>query len=178
MFNSLIRILNKLIMNAYNEYTIENYFRKKGYSVGKGNRIYIRDFGSEPYLVRIGNHCTIAPGVRLVTHDGGTWIFRHEIPDLNVFGKIEIKDNCFIGMNSIILPNVTIGPNSVVGAGAVVTKDVPEGVVVAGVPAREICSIDDYKKKSIKAWQSLNLQGNRIAWKEQLIKHFWRENQC
>lgn len=171
--NILKRILNSIELQKYNEYTIEKYFRKKGYHVGNNNRIYIRDFGGEPYLVKIGNHCTIVSDVAFVTHDGGAWIFRDEIPDLNVFGKIEIRDNCFIGSRSIILPNVTIGPNSVVGAGSVITKDVPPGTVVAGVPAKVICSIEDYKKKCLERWRRLNLKGSRETWERQLKEYFW-----
>ena len=103
-------------------------------------------------------------------------MFREEIPDLNVFGKIEIKDNCFIGINSIIMPNVTIGPNAVVGAGAVVTKDVPANTVVAGVPARVICSADEYKEKCIRRWRELNLKGSRKMWEKQLMEYFWGRN--
>ena len=76
--------------------------------------------------------------------------------------------------NSIILPNVTIGPNSVVGAGAVVSKDVPPNTVVAGVPARAICTMDEYKKKCVKKWKTLNIKGPRETWKEQLIEYFWK----
>ena len=83
------QMLYKIEIRRYNEYTIGEYFRKKGYFIGKNNRIYIKDFGSEPYLIKIGNHCTITAGVALITHDGGSWIFREEISDLNVFGKIE-----------------------------------------------------------------------------------------
>ena len=177
MFKNIKQIfgqfLNKIEVRKYNEYTIEEYFRKKGYFVGKNNRIYIRDFGREPYLVKIGNHCTITAGVSFITHDGAAWIFREEIPRLNVFGKIEIKDNCFIGVKSIILPNITIGPNSVVGAGSVVTKDVPPNTVVAGVPAKRICSVEEYREKCIKKWKALNLQGPRETWEKQLIEHFW-----
>src|SRR3989338_4277419 len=158
---------------SYNEFTIENYLRKKVCLIGKGNRIYTKNFGSEPYLVKIGNHCTIAAGVLFITHDGGTWVFRNEIPNLNVFGKIEIKNNCFIGITSIILPNISIGPNSVVGAGSVVTKDVPPNTVVAGVPARVICSIEEYKEKCINKWEALSLRGLRDSWEEQLKEYFW-----
>ena len=164
---------NKFELMGYNEYTIEEYFRKSGYRVGKNNRIYIRSFGTEPYLVKIGNHCTITAGVKLITHDGGAWVFRQEIPDLNVFGRIEIKDNCFIGIGSIILPNVRIGPNSVVGAGAVVTKDVAPNTVVAGVPAHVICSTEEYKEKCIKKWKSFDLKGDRGTWEKQLREYFW-----
>jgi len=180
MIKPLIKIIKARLesweQSKYDEFTIERYFRKKGYLVGKNNRIYVRSFGSEPYLVRIGNHCTIASGVAFVTHDGGAWIFREEIPSLNVFGKIEIKDNCFIGIKSMLMPNVTIGPNAVVGAGAVVTKDVPANTVVAGVPARVICSTDEYKEKCIKRWAELKLEGSREMWEKQLMEYFWGSN--
>jgi acetyltransferase-like isoleucine patch superfamily enzyme len=170
--NVVKKIIDQIEINGYNQYTIEEYFKKKGYDVGKNNRIFIKDLGSEPYLVKIGNHCAIAEGVRFVTHDGGCLILRDQIPELNVFGKIEVKDNCMIGINSIILPNVTIGPNSVVGAGSVVTKDVPTNTVVAGVPAKIICPLSDYKEKCVKRWTELNLKGPRHTWEEQLKKHF------
>lgn len=168
-------IIDFLERSMYNEFTIENYFRKKGFSIGKNNRIFACDFDSEPYLIKIGNHSTITDGVKFITHDGGAWIFRDKIPDLNVFGKIEIKDNCFIGLDSIILPNVTIGPNSVVGAGSVVTKDVPPNTIVAGIPAKVINSTEEYKKKCIMKYKSQNLKGPRNTWKTQLIEHFWEE---
>lgn len=175
-FRYIVRcISHKIEMRKYNEYTIEEYFRRKGYYVGKNNRIYIRDFGSEPYLIKIGNHCTITAGVAFITHDGGAWVFREEIPKLNVFGKIEIKDNCFIGVKSIILPNITIGPNSVVGAGSVVTKDVSPNTVVAGIPAKTICSVEEYKEKCIKKWRLLDLKGHRETWRKQLLEYFWGE---
>jgi acetyltransferase-like isoleucine patch superfamily enzyme len=166
-------IFKKFELLQYNEYTMERYFRKKGYLVGRDNRIYISDLGTEPYLIKIGNHCTITAGVTLLTHDGGAWLFRREIPELNVFGKIEIKDNCFIGIGSIILPNVTIGPNSVVGAGSVITKDVPPNTVVAGVPAKEICSTEEYKEKCLRKWLAINLKGPRKEWERQLKARFW-----
>jgi len=72
---------------------------------------------------------------------------------LQRFGKIEIKDNCYIGVNCIILPNVTIGPNSIVGAGSVVTKNIPPGTIAAGNPAKVIKQIEEYKSAIIKEWE-------------------------
>ena len=62
-------------------------------------------------------------------------------------GSIEIYDNCFIGASSNIMYNVKIGPNSIVAAGSVVTKDVQPGTIVGGNPARVIGSFDKLMKK-------------------------------
>lgn len=61
--------------------------------------------------------------------------------------EVKIHDNCFFGVGTIILPNTTIGPNAIIGAGSVVTKDIPEGTVYAGNPAKYICLLDDFLKK-------------------------------
>lgn len=129
------------------------YARKIGVEIGKNSRllgIQPSTFGSEPYLIKIGNHVTITGGVKFITHDGGVWILREEHPEIDVFGTIEIGDNSFIGLNTIILPNVKIGENCVVGAGSVVTKNVPDNSVVAGVPARKICDTRVYKQRSLE----------------------------
>ncbi|MGB7540845.1 MAG: acyltransferase [Burkholderiales bacterium] len=152
---ALIRGLrSKLEIARYDDFTIAKYLRRQGAQIGDDCRIMIRSFGPEPYLVRVGNHCTIAPGVALSTHDGGVWIFTDALPSLQEFGRIDILDNCFIGMCAVVLPGVRIGPNSVVGAGAVVTKDVPPGTVVAGCPAVPICAIDEYRGKLLRSWEA------------------------
>lgn len=127
------------------------YSKYLGVKMGKKVRIlHYPRFGSEPFLIEIGDNVTITRGVSFVNHDGGVALFRKEYPGLNVFGKITIGNNVFIGINSIILPGVTVGDNVVIGAGSVVNKDVPSNVVVAGVPARIIKTIEEYKEKSLK----------------------------
>lgn len=125
--------------------------RRRGLRYGRDCRFIepLPKFLNEPFLVSIGNHCTISSGAAFITHDGATWLFRDqpEYKDLKYYGQIEIRDDCFIGARAIILPGVSIGPNAVVGAGSVVTKDVAPGTVVAGNPARFICTIDQYKEK-------------------------------
>lgn len=137
------------------------YLREMGVKVGEGCQIYGYPediFGSEPYLVSLGNHVEITSGVRFITHDGGVWVLREQAPDMDVFGPIVVGNNVFIGFNVIILPGVTIGSNCVIGAGALVTKDVPSNVVVAGVPARVIESLDEYRVKcQAKAMRIRNL---------------------
>lgn len=151
--NLFLKIKKTIELSGYNDFTIAEYFRKQGAQIGGNNRIELRSLGTEPFLIKIGNHCTIAPNVLFLTHDGGIWVFTEEIPSLQKFGPIVIHDNCFIGIGSIIMPNVTIGPNSIVGAGAVVTKNVPPNVVVAGNPAKTICSVEEYKEKTLRIWK-------------------------
>jgi hypothetical protein len=83
----------------------------------------------------------------------GTWVFTQEFPSLQRFGPIHIDDNCFIGTGAVLMPGVRIGPNAIVGAGSVVTRDVPPGGVFAGVPARKVADLEDYKRKCLEAWQ-------------------------
>ncbi len=144
-----MRLLD-LLRNLRNAYTIRRVTRN-GLILGREVRIIGRPrFGSEPYLISIGNHVTISDEVTFVNHDGATWVFRHrpEYRGLQRFGRIDIGDNCFIGARAILLPGIRIGPNCVVAAGAVVTKSVPPGTVVGGVPARFICDYDEYVRRS------------------------------
>ena len=176
VINLLKRLWHKVQVNCfYNPYTVENYWRKQGLRIGTGNRIHTKDFGTEPYLIKIGNNCGFSSGIRFITHDGATTIFRKDIPDLHVFGSIEIKDNCMIGMNAILMPNIVIGPDAIVGAGAVVWKDVPPNTVVSGNPARFICKLEDYKKISIEKFSRLGLKGPKTAWRKQLEDYFWNQ---
>jgi len=98
-----------------------------------------------PYLIRIGNNCAIAEQVRIWAHDAATFKFTGGYTRL---GKVEIKDNCFIGDRATILPGVTIGPNVLVVAGSVVNKNIPPNSCVAGVPARVYARFDEYIERN------------------------------
>lgn len=104
-------------------------------------------WGSEPWIITLGNNVHLTHGVQFVTHDGGTLLFRDRIPDLEVTKPITVGDNVYIGVQTIIMPGVHIGNNVVIGAGAVVTKDIPDNSVAVGVPARVIKPIDEYLEK-------------------------------
>lgn len=123
------------------------YARGIGVKVGNDCRFYSvrpETFGSDPYLITIGNNVHVTDGVRFITHDGGTLIFRNSFPKLDISAPISVGSDVYIGTAAIILPGVTIGDSCVIAAGAVVTKDVLSGSVVGGVPARMIKSVDDY----------------------------------
>lgn len=127
-----------------------SYGRSIGAIIGEGN--YMPDkkmWSAEPYLVTIGNHCQIVDGVKLLTHGGGN-ILRDLQPDFDAFGKITIGNYVYIGTNSLIMPGVTIGDNALIAAGSVVTKSVPARTVVGGVPAKYICTLDEYKQRNLR----------------------------
>ena len=124
--------------------------RLAGVRVGRNCRIYDCSFGSEPFLVTLGDHVTVTAGVQFVTHDGGVWVFREEFPDVDVFAPIHVGNNVFIGLNSILLPGARIGDNCVIGAGSVVRGEIPPNSVAAGVPAKVIKSLETYRAKVLE----------------------------
>ena len=125
--------------------------RKRGAKIGEKSEIYSNvNFGSEPYLIEVGNNVRLSSGCQLFTHDGGLWVLRNigKLPNADKFGRIKIGNNVHVGINAIIMPGVTIGNNVIIGAGAIVTKDIPSNSVAVGVPAVVIESIDDYYNKN------------------------------
>jgi GT2 family glycosyltransferase/acetyltransferase-like isoleucine patch superfamily enzyme len=123
-------------------------------SIKIGNNCEIHsdvNFGSEPYLIEIGDYVRIASGVSFVTHDGGMWVLRNNgmLKDADYFGRIIIGNNVHIGLNAIIMPGVVIGDNVIIGAGSIVTRNIQDNCIAAGVPARVIRDLDDYYNKYI-----------------------------
>lgn len=123
------------------------YYRRKGSKIGAGSRLLTRNLGAEPFLVEIGEETLISSDVAFFTHDGGHWVTEFEFPRANRFGRIRVGSRCFIGARVILLPGVSVGDRTVIGAGSVVSRDIPSGVVAAGVPARIISTIDEYNAK-------------------------------
>jgi acetyltransferase-like isoleucine patch superfamily enzyme len=132
------------------------YLRSLGVQIGDQCDILanISSFQGEPYLIRMGSRVTVTAGVLFITHDGATRVFRNSDPrwtkETGLYGKIEIGDNVFIGVNSILLPGISIGSNSVIGAGSVVTRDVPANSVAVGNPAKILGSVDEYRENAFK----------------------------
>ncbi len=90
-------------------------------------------------------------GVKFITHDGSTCLVKDEQGKrYQRFAPIQVGSHVFIGVNSIIMPGVSIGSNVVIGAGSVVTKDIPDHSVAIGVPAKVVCSFADYPSQNSK----------------------------
>ena len=131
----------------------------------------LNTFGSEPYLVRLGDHVELAANVRFLPHDGSVWVFREAEPNIDIIKPISIGNNVFIGYGSIILPGATIGDNCIIGAGSVVTGVIPSNSVAAGVPAKVIRSLDEHYKR-VKPTFLHTKKMSRAAKKEYLLQHF------
>jgi len=121
-------------------------YRRKGVEIGEGTYIYPnvvlgRD-GQDPII--IGKRCVLT-GCTILAHDAST------NRSLGVKSSIQmpvvIEDDCFIGYGAIVLMGVRIGRGAIVGAGSVVTSDVPAGSVVAGNPARIVVSVEELVQK-------------------------------
>lgn len=104
---------------------------------------------TRPYLLEIRDCAKITYGCIILTHDFSFSVFRHVFHDnMNeCTGKTIIGRNNFIGMGSIIMPGVKLGDNVIVGSGSVVTKSFPDDVVIAGNPAKVICTLDELYKR-------------------------------
>ena len=127
--------------------------REMGVKIGERCKILSNPytcFGSEPYLVEIGDHVEVTKDCRFVTHDGAVWVLQEfeGFEKADKFGKITVGNNVFIGLDSTILPGITIGNNCIVGACSLVNKSIPDGEVWAGVPAKKICTLEEYKNRN------------------------------
>ena len=139
---------NKIILIVSTCPWLKSTFRAKllrltGMKVGRSHIGARVGFDTEnPENVEIGDYCAITSGVKIVTHyvhsakGKGHWY---------TYGRVKIGNNVHIGLNALIIQPVTIGDDVIIGAGAVVTKDIPSGEVWGGVPARFIKKVEGYE---------------------------------
>ena len=148
MIHYILSITPKLFLKGYliflKHFAPLCYARKIGVRFGKNCKFIHPNFGSEPFLITMGDHVEITNNVAFITHYGGVWIFRDKDPDIDAFAPITVGSNVFIGVSAVIMPGVTIGDNCIIGAGSIVTKDIPSNSIAVGVPAKVIKSVDEY----------------------------------
>lgn len=153
----ITKLKNKIILHRAlrNDETKRQYLRSLGCKVGDKTRFLgMISVGSEPYLVEIGEDCVFSGKVHFHTHDGGVKVLNSagffNGQRMDKVARIKIGNNCFVGNDVRIMMGVKIGSNCIVGAGSIVTHSVPDGCVVAGVPAKIICTIEEYYKKNLE----------------------------
>lgn len=159
MINSILRLYRRIFWSN------EKYAKFMGVKIGIGCDIQTLNFSSEPYLIEIGDYVQITRDVKFFCH-GAAWMFRKNYPKMDFYGKIKVGNNVYIGNNALIMPGVTISDNVIIAAGAVVTKSVPEGVIVGGNPAQIIGEVRSLEKKILKYnlnTKGLNADEKRIA---------------
>ena len=152
-FPSLMR---KLCRRKFKRFGIGAEFRPGAYAISCskiaiGDRVIIRpgtmlfaDARPNGAGITIEDNVMIGSGVHFYCHN-----HRFDDPNKPLIDQgyydskqIVLKNGCWIGANAVLLPGVTIGANAVVGAGSIVTKDIPDGVIAAGNPARVIKRVD------------------------------------
>lgn len=145
----ILRILTRAALwITTNPLSIAQIYRWYGLKIGKNTYIYKNvEFGrggKDP--ITIGDNCVLT-GCILLGHDASTNRALGLLPgERSPIKPVVVEDDCFIGYHAIVLMGVTIGKGSIVGAGAVVTHDVPPGSVVAGNPAKVVCTVAELVK--------------------------------
>lgn len=146
------RIITK-VFSIVEDFKWKNYYDtclRKGLQLGKEVVLHNGiNFGSEPYLVQIGDCSRIGEGCLFINHSGGQMLMRKvkAFEDIRIFGRIKIGNDTFIGARVIIHQRVSIGNNCIVGAGSIVNSSIPDNCVFAGVPAVYISTTEEYYEK-------------------------------
>ncbi len=124
-----------------------DFYRKNGVTIGDNCRIASYIGMKEAFLIEIGDNVVISTNVTFVTHDFSSKLIWPDKGEL--FGRIKIGNNCFIGQNATIMYGVTIADNTIVAAGSVVTKSFPESnIIIGGNPAKVIGTWEKYREKN------------------------------
>lgn len=141
------KIKNQLLRRLYKN-NCQKYAETLGVKFGKGCWVASKEFPYEGYLIEIGDYVRIAAHASFYTH-GSIVPLRvlYNDPNLDQFGKVKVGSFSSIGSYAMIMPGVTIGERCIVAGGAVVTKSVPDGCMVAGNPAKFIGYTEDFYKK-------------------------------
>lgn len=150
----MIKELAKRIIypHAHSSEAFADYLRRRGVEVGEGCYFFdaqtINVDLQRPHMLRFGKYVKVTGYVHILCHDYSRSVVLQS--GGSHFGEARetvIGDNVFIGTHSIVLMGSHIGADSIIGAGAVVSGTWPEGSVIAGNPARLVCTLDEFAEK-------------------------------
>ena len=153
-------LIKELVYRLRADYTTEHLI-KLGMRVGT-NFKRLNGVILDPahcWLIEIGDKVTLSPRVHILCHDASTKQFL----GYTKIGRVTIGNNVFIGAESVVLPGVNIGNNVIVGANSTVTHDIPDGMVVAGSPARVICTTEEYLNKEKERMKNFPVYGEEYT---------------
>lgn len=156
-------IIKKLYYKIRKPKSLKDELIERGLTIGKNLECYSWEGidSNWPWLITIGDNVTISSNVNILAHDSST----NKVGCHTKIGLVSIGNNVFVGAKSLILCNVHIGSNVIIGGGSIVTHNIPDNCVVAGNPARIICSIDDKRTKEEKLLESHHYY-NELQWYE------------
>ena len=150
-----MRLLDKFYVRFFvsSGFGYAAYLKKRGVFHSQGDNCFISKAANlpDPHLICIGNNVWITSGCQLLCHDASVIminILRSGHRDR--VGPIIIGNNCFLGNNVILLPETNIGSNTIIGAGSVVTQDVPANTLAVGNPARVIRELDPTERNEVR----------------------------
>jgi acetyltransferase-like isoleucine patch superfamily enzyme len=165
----LMHLFTKIYLKFFikNGFEYAMYLKRKHILSSQGENCYIAKSASipDPYLTKVGNNVWITMGCNILCHDASVIMINIATQGhLDRVGPITIGDNSFLGNNVTVLPGISIGSNTIIGVGSIVTNDIPDNSVCAGNPARIISSFEDYLTK-------IKNHTEKYPWKDILTKN-------
>ena len=189
-----MRLLEKFYVRFFvsSGFAYAAYLKKKDVFRAQGDNCFISKAANipDPYLIAMGDNVWITTGCQLLCHDASVIMLNlMRSGHRDRVGPIGFGSNCFLGNNVIVLPGTTIGSKTIIGAGSVVTKDIPDSAVFAGNPARPVGEFEAYVARIENdtqkyPWLDLLKQHERHVYDPQLehrlraerVKYFFGDN--
>ena len=139
----------KALWNSIGSFCRVRFYKYSGVAIGK--KVFISPKAyidrSKPGMIAIGNNCMITRGVTILCHSDAKQGGKMKLWGEREYGKVRIGNNVFLGVNSVVMPGVTIGDNVIIGAMSLVTKDIPASCWAYGIPAKKVKPLKEVLKK-------------------------------